>query len=859
MKIACHRWLRLFVALLLIWNQVSIQNLLFAQSSVQIDQTATINNPTVPYTGSTQDQTGQVQPYVEQFYTGPLSPVEESKEKSSVEELKEEMEGIEQEVAMAERESFEYNLSLIAQAQEDHIPVAFVVSDLKEEDLKTLVDGNYPEVLIIAFRSEGEVKHLIYSSGSKDDIRVADAVAKTIEFLQSIGARVAHSHVEHYYSGESPLDQEHAETEEAVFTIKGAYLYGPDQETSENIGYDGLMSWLESTKIAADEKTVRDAINQLIASVDALRIELEKSPDLAASALQSFREGHVTTDPRVSTPTLYVSPTIVSVDTAGKIGAEPVYSPNFEVDILSTARLRVSYSGLDEGNEWAGVTIHNSNNTPINLSSLTELVFRLSSSEDNSDVKLEFIPVGGGTPDVLTIAGVGTIEKAYKVDLTQLTIDLSQIESINFVRDSQMTPTGQGYFDVVMPSATGYGKDPSSPDTTKSEGDVTRLALGSTTSAISDSANGASGTISNQTDLGMTLSYSGLSVPSWGAGVTWEYSATGKNYSRRQTITLGLKGTAAGARIEIQDTSGRSAIINLSGINNSEFQYYTIDLNDPAIVAQGIDLSKIRRINVVTDRGLAGNDQGTLEIKLARLTNNTPLSGTVRSVTQMKDAQGNPIAGKYEIRTYAIDPTKVSLQGKLLKHTIQENKGNQTYEITTLEVLSEGTDTGRWLSVREQKQLATNKFDIKIYAIDYDAASDTYSKGDLTSHIIQEDKGSGAFEITEYDVTSPTGPAIKITVQTTLAPGKFDIKTYEVVNNARGKLLSHVIQENIGNKTFRISTFQVNPDGTEPNPAIIESIAEQKEHGDDDFEIWTYKADGVTLDSHIRQTLIGQV
>ena len=70
MKIIQYRWLRLFVALLLLINQATLPTLAIAQSSTQAtsDSTATVNNPTIALSEAPQDQGEEATPpYVEQF------------------------------------------------------------------------------------------------------------------------------------------------------------------------------------------------------------------------------------------------------------------------------------------------------------------------------------------------------------------------------------------------------------------------------------------------------------------------------------------------------------------------------------------------------------------------------------------------------------------------------------------------------------------------------------------------------------------------------------------------------------------------------------------------------------------------
>lgn len=602
-----RKFIALLAAFLFLINQATVIQV--AQADLDPSaQVATVNNPTVSVNQVPKAPENESYP-VDAFYAGPLSVSDGSVDAEEETEITpEEVEQV-QEEQMTDRQSFDYSSSLLIQAKEEKIAVAFTVGDLQADDLETMVSGDYPEALVLAYRDNGEMKYLIYSSGSNDDIRAQSEVSELIEYLQSLGVKAAHSHIEHSYDQATDTDHEQATQEEGLFTTKGAYLFSQG-ETSGNIGYDGLMKWFGETTINVDEAKVKDAVNRLLAIVD--------SKTVVNDSFNIFREGNVTTSTEI-TEVEEQAPSYIPMDQVGVTGGS---DSDTTVTAQSRSEVEINYSSLNSG--WAGATMSSSSG-PINLSAYTSIFFQVKSSESASDLKIE-INVDGGATHVYNLAGISPTEKTYQLNISGIT-NRSAIQSISFVRDSSMTPSGAGTINISL--AGGFNEPSSVPaslgvDTTKIEGDVTRLPKGSTTLLTGGSSAGSS--VSADTDLSRTLTYS---FSSGGyAGVTFEYSV-GRNFTKRSIIVLGLKGTAGAARIEIQDTLGRTVSINLTGISSTEVHYYTIDLADPNGVFSYLSPESIKRINIVTDEGLAGNTSGTLEVQLAKITDSTVTSGVL--------------------------------------------------------------------------------------------------------------------------------------------------------------------------------------------------------------------------------------
>ena len=156
-----------------------------------------------------------------------------------------------------ERYSFEDALDLFR----PEFATAVIVKDLKEEDLKELVNLEM-EVGILVLH--GEI--VLFTSGNEDEIGVSTAVGALIEKASLI----SHTHPStHQIAGPSAYDLSHAEGTEYVIAVEGIYVY--DKTTVSSVSYEEYLKVLHkaASEVPGGQVEVRQDLNVFIAAQDA--------------------------------------------------------------------------------------------------------------------------------------------------------------------------------------------------------------------------------------------------------------------------------------------------------------------------------------------------------------------------------------------------------------------------------------------------------------------------------------------------------------------------------------------------------------------------------------------------------------
>ena len=244
-----------------------------------------------------------------------------------------------------------------------------------------------------------------------------------------------------------------------------------------------------------------------------------------------------------------------------------------------------------------------------NYSGSTTVVFQIRSTA--TKVNFEFEDATNPQTNKVSGAftGVTTNWQYFAVStaaLQQNGLDVSHVRFINFVIDSNSGGPCSGTLDVQI---QGLYFEPTISGSTN--GPATVLPGNP---AITNVAGGNGGTIVINTNFSLIEVTYAVSTGFSGGSILWENFGTtnieSQNLSIFTNIVFGLYGKPAGAKIEVQDSSGRVMRINCTGVTTN-LQYYRID---SALFTN--DLGHVTAINFVLDAGIAGtgNTTGKLNI-----------------------------------------------------------------------------------------------------------------------------------------------------------------------------------------------------------------------------------------------------
>ncbi len=216
--------------------------------------------------------------------------------------------------------------------------------------------------------------------------------------------------------------------------------------------------------------------------------------------------------------------------------------------------------------------------------------------------------------------------------------------------------------------------------------------------------------------------------------------------------------------------------------------------------------------------------QEKLDSNTVRITNLNLTTGAVTKISEQTVL--SPV--KTEIRNYALNSD--GTQGALQSRYTEERLGPDHTIFTIFAV-----NTGAVASITEQKLLAKDNYEFKLYSVNADG-----SRGPATRHFRQAKIGTNQWLITDMDIM--TGKVVKIIEQKWLTTNDVitELKQYSVkADGTKGALISYVVQERLATNHHQFTIYH-------PSTLKVKEIYEQKITGTarTEFTYYLLNADG---------------
>jgi len=500
-----------------------------------------------------------------------------------IELVKNPSEGVEPEDVNQAYEYERYDFEDAADLLRPEYATAVIVKELREEDLKALLDLPLETGILVL---HGEI--VLFTSGSQDEIGVLPAVKELVQKASFM----SHTHP-HAFSEEGPTSTDLAEavlasSEEYVISRKGVYAYNHD-----GVLYDGephsfdwylekLNDALKASKSEMNQVEARADLNQFISEQDRYNSATEDEKEILR------RGGTWTYNPGVLTAYLKkLSGTTYSSVIAGS-SAGTTYSFN-----STTSQYNLGYS-VPNASDLSGIRISFDNpgtTTTVetkNLSTYNYIILGLIGP--NATVRMDVVDING-IRDSFTLTDISsTVERFWQINVSAIaSVDKSKIKSFEFyVYQSNTTSTTRtGTLSIHL-----------------DEYDMTPPAKPVITSTIpvatASSSLVVSGTKTSDSVILITGSYSSLTYPTsttWSANLT--LPSEGNNLF---TITarnpLGVQSLPVSLTI-LKDTAPPTGSINIeSGSTITSSQTVTLNLS-AADTGSGVNKMSFSTDNVI--------------------------------------------------------------------------------------------------------------------------------------------------------------------------------------------------------------------------------------------------------------------
>jgi len=313
--------------------------------------------------------------------------------------------------------------------------------------------------------------------------------------------------------------------------------------------------------------------------------------------------------------------------------------------------IQIDYTTGTGADAWAGGSYSFDNLGTTNIMESVNLAgyanFIIGLKGDPARVKMEIEDVSGAKA-VVYLIGITSSEQVWSVPTTLLTgIDPTRVRFINFIVE------GDSLSGTLMVHTR--PDQPTIPNIAPAAGVATNdinLTTMSMTRPISSP--GAQASVSN-TASGLTFNFNnGTDVAAWsGARFAYDDVATTNaaescNLMDLWGFRIGLRGSVNTVKMEVEDYTGKKAVLYLTGIDTDTEKVWSID----PLFMSAVDLTKVAGINFVVE---GANKAGTLYIHTIA---NAPIAPTIPYTPGMASSDINLPA------TYTIE---------LLRATIAKN------------------------------------------------------------------------------------------------------------------------------------------------------------------------------------------
>ena len=479
---------------------------------------------------------------------------------------------------------------------------AVIVKSLTAENLKTL-EALDIEVGIALIKG----KIVLFTSGSKDEIRVLAPVKKLLENA----SLVAHTHPSGNAKPSFEDIQEAGENIEYVIGEGGIYAYNQDGLVqAEPLSYEEIASKIEKQQDpVTSTKETRDLLNEFIYLMDEYNEKKEEGVLFRSNHVEILPDPNLGFDDITPVPLTSqgVKPNLVNFASADGSTTALVLNTQAAGQMTYNGTGANSFGGAFFSYDNPGTQAQES----INLATAFPqgIILALVSPFDSaSEISLEVTDTSDARSSV-TLAGIDTATRLWKILATDFDgVNTSQIKTISFVFHGQATNAKVSF------NWGNFAFTPTiQPDLNKTPDDLTSLP-GNPQPALLIAQPDANNFVSlSPSNRGTRLTYNTGSQSFVGGGFSFDDFNTQaietQDLSGFNQLLFGLKGAPSQVKLEIIDDQGLKATFILTGISQNNEQIYVIPTTE--IQNQGIDLNKVRLIYAIVE---GQNQQGILDI-----------------------------------------------------------------------------------------------------------------------------------------------------------------------------------------------------------------------------------------------------